>query len=377
MQKPQIDRKTAAVGMSVLFLLFLALCILPRDAGRYAAAIVTLIGALVAHRLLKKRRMSSVHRRAVMLIVAIFAAFYMTVLLLTGFHFGFYLAVVPFGFSSIIKYILPFVIAIISTEIIRSALLGQKGRLPWLFAFAIGLVSEILMQTTFAHVTSFNRFVDLAGMILLPAAMGQMLYQHLSANYASLPSTVYRLTVTLFSYVIPITSGIPDVLVALVALLAPLLLLFFIRLLYGKREKTARSKRGGRWFYSAVAAVLLFVISFAMLVSGQFRYGLLIIATESMTGELNQGDVALYEQYTDQVVTENEVVVFEKDDRVTVHRVVDVAHIDGENRYYTKGDANDDADYGYITDESIIGVVKGKLPYFGYPTLWLHELFKR
>ncbi len=377
MRKLQIDRKTVAVGMSILFLLSLALCILPRDAGRYAAALMTLLGALAAHWLLKKRRMSSVHRRTVMLIVAIFAVFYMTVLLLTGFHFGFYLSVVSFGFSSIIKYILPFVITIISTEIIRGALLGQKGRLPWLFAFAIGLVSEVLMQTTLAHVTSFNRFMDLAGITLLPAAMGQMLYQYLSANYSSRPTIVYRLIVTLFAYVIPIRSGMPDALVALASLLAPALLLFFIRLLYGKREKTARSKRIGRWFYSAVVAVLLFVISFVMLVSCQFRYGLLIIATESMTGELNKGDVALYEQYTAQTVKENEIVVFKKDDRVTVHRVVDIVHIDGENRYYTKGDANDDADYGYITDESIIGVVEGKLPYFGYPTLWLRELFKR
>ena len=44
--------------------------------------------------------------------------------------------------------------------------------------------------------------------------------------------------------------------------------------------------------------------------------------------------------------------------------------------FYTKGDANEHLDAGYITDSDIKGVVVLNLPYFGYPTLWLRDLFR-
>ncbi len=377
MKKPQIDRKTALLGASVLALLFLALCLFPRNVGRYTAAILTCLGACAATYWFKKRQMPSKHRRTVLIIVSIFAAFYMTALLLTGFRFGFFLSDVPIGFSSFFQYILPLGITIISTEIIRGALLGQKGKLSWVFAYAIGLLSEVLMQTTFTHATSFNRFMDLAGMILLPAVAGQFLYQYVCSRYGILPSTVYRLIIMLFPYILPIQSGIPESLTSMLALLAPSLLLFFLHILYAKKAKTAKSRKGKKWLYAGVAGALLFMISFVMLVSCQFRYGMLIIATESMTGELNKGDVALYEQYDEQAISKQDVIVFERDGRIVIHRVIDITHIDGKTRYFTKGDANDDEDYGYITDESIVGVVKAKLPGLGYPTLSLRELFAR
>ena len=113
-----------------------------------------------------------------------------------------------------------------------------------------------------------------------------------------------------------------------------------------------------------------------MLISCQFRFCLLVIATESMTGEIDKGDAIIYERFTDQIIQEGDVIVFNKDDLVLVHRVVDISRIDGKNRYVTKGDANDTDDIGYITNTDIIGVVGAKIPYVGYPTLWLKQAFK-
>ena len=78
----------------------------------------------------------------------------------------------------------------------------------------------------------------------------------------------------------------------------------------------------------------------------------------------------------DQVVTAGTVEATYLDDRVTVHRVVDISRVNGKNRYFTKGDANDTLDRGYAESEDIIGIVRAKLPYFGYPTLWLRGLFE-
>ena len=124
------------------------------------------------------------------------------------------------------------------------------------------------------------------------------------------------------------------------------------------------------------AVVLVIMLGTVMLVSNQFTYGAYVIATPSMTGELNQGDVALYKNLEDDPVNEGDVIVFEKDGIVIVHRVVDIETINGITRYYTKGDANEDMDAGYIHRSNIIGHVDYKLPYVGFPTIWMRSLFK-
>ena len=124
-----------------------------------------------------------------------------------------------------------------------------------------------------------------------------------------------------------------------------------------------------------MCALAVVMISIVMLISCQFRFGALVIATESMTGELNKGDAVIYERPEENEVQVGQVIVFEKDGSLIVHRVADIERINGINRYYTKGDANEDIDAGYILDVNIKGIAELKVPYIGYPTLWARALF--
>ena len=375
MRRPVYDRKPFVIGLSFILLLFLALCLLPRGAGRFGALVLSLLYAGLSFYYLKKTPYASVHRRAVLLVTALVAVLYTALVLFSGFRFGFYLADVSFSSKTLFAYILPITVTVIATEFTRGAFLGQKGRVPWAIAFVIGILSEVLLGTTFSTVTNFYHFMDLVGAMLLPALAAQPLYQYTGKHYGILPAVVYRLITSLSPFLIPIKSGIPDSLSSFLSLLVPPVLLVFLRLLYGRTVKATKEKRAGKWTYAVTAVVLVFALSFMMLISCEFRYKLLIIATESMTGAIDKGDGVIYEEYTGQHIEEEDVIVFLLDDLVTVHRVVEVTHVNGENRYYTKGDANDTPDRGFATDEEVLGVVKAKVPYFGYPTLWLRGAF--
>ena len=190
------------------------------------------------------------------------------------------------------------------------------------------------------------------------------------------PGIVYRLVITLYTYVIPYKPAMQDSLYAFFTLLLPLAIYLFISALFEKKRRFALGKKG--WLSTSITVVaLVLMTSFVMLISNQFSYGALVIATESMTGELNVGDAAIYEQYDDQLVKEGQVIVFENGKAVFVHRVVDIEYVDGVKRYYTKGDYNEDRDAGFITDDNIVGLVKVKVPMIGYPTLWMRKLFSR
>ena len=95
-----------------------------------------------------------------------------------------------------------------------------------------------------------------------------------------------------------------------------------------------------------------------------------------MTGALNKGDVVLFEKYKNQDISVGDILVFEKNGVKIVHRVIQIQDYNGMVRYFTKGDYNSSIDEGFVTKDSIFGLVKFKLKYVGYPTLWVRSLFE-
>lgn len=87
------------------------------------------------------------------------------------------------------------------------------------------------------------------------------------------------------------------------------------------------------------------------------------------------GDTTIFVKYDKQNIKTGDIIVFKKDGLQIIHRVIDKKDINGSIRYYTKGDANKDADNYYLTDEDIIGISKLRIKYIGYPSIWIKEMF--
>lgn len=364
---------------SVLAVLLVALVLPLGESGRIVAAILLLPAAVLAPLLIKKRNILSINRSQVLLILTVIALVSVMAYYLTGLKFGFIKN--PYGLSpkNFLKFFLPSAAVIAFTEVIRFVMVAQKGKAAAAMNYVSFVIAEILICSNIPEVTTFNRFMDLVAGALLPALLSNLLYNYLAKRYGMYPNMAYRAILTLHSYVFPVTSGIAEALVHMFNLLLPIAVFLFVDSLYERRRRYALGNTSRVWrvlsgVLTAVAVVIM--VGTVMLVSNQFRYGALVIATESMTGELNKGDVVIFESYTDQAIPESQVIVFEKDKSMIVHRVVDIQIINGITRYYTKGDANEDNDAGYITDADIVGLADYKIPFVGYPTLWLRSLFK-
>ena len=375
------DRITRRASAAAVFAALLLIFILPiGDSGRIAAAYLLVPAAFIIPNLVKKRSIHSINSGEVFLIVSLMALVLLMVYYLSGIKFGFVKN--PYGLNkdNFFKFFLPIASIIVCSEVIRSVFIAQRDKVVTVFSYLFCVVGEMLIVSNVSSVTSFNRFMDLVAGAVFPALLSNLLYNYLSKRYGIFPNISLRCITTLYAYLFPIVSGISDSIVNFVKLLIPIAVYFFIDALYEKKRKYALGNRSP--MYRAVSAVLttvvlVIMIGTVMLVSNQFRYGALVIATESMTGELNKGDVVIFESYDDQTITEGQVIVFEKNGNMIVHRVVDIEVINGSARYYTKGDANEDLDADYITESDIRGVAQQKLPYCGYPTLWIRSLFKR
>ena len=220
-----------------------------------------------------------------------------------------------------------------------------------------------------------DSFVSTVGFVALPSLASCLLYCSLSKTYGVVCVLPYRAVVTLYPYCIPFGVSMPDALLCFLKTVFPLVLLWFVRLLY--KKQTARiSTRSAVWQSIAAVACVCVMVLCVSFVSGVFDRKMMVVGSESMSGSLEKGDVVIYDKYDGETVEVGRIVLFDRDGTTIIHRVTDVKNIDGVCRYYTKGDANEGADSGYVTSADLVGVVKAKIPYLGYPTVWLHDLFK-
>lgn len=343
--------------------------------SQYVAAGLLLLLTPLCLLLVRRRGTTSVRNRDVLLLSVTLAALFVVLTQLSGLVLRFYQNPYFVNGKWLVQKIIPALIIIVCSEVLRRVLVTQKSRAASIAAFIACLSAEAAIFSGLAGINTFNRFMDLAGMTLMPAITGGILCHHVSRRYGALSPILYRIVTTLYIYFIPVTSGISDALVSCIKILLPLALLVLIKVTCEQEKKAPR--RTSRTL-STVSMLLLCAItlSVAALVSCQFRYGVLVIATDSMTGELNKGDMVLFERYDEQQIEVGQVVVFEKLGARIVHRVIEVDYVDGEYRYFTKGDANPDPDLGYVTAKEIVGISGAKIPAIGHPALFVHELIE-
>lgn len=372
-------KKLYIIAFSVLVALMLVL-FAPGGSGRIFAAILLLPSAAVAWLFLKKRPNKSIYTGQVLLIVTVVGLLYVMLYFLSALRFGFTKTGYGLKLDVILKLTLPIAVIVFSTEIIRYVLRAQESKIADVCAYLICLVADVLTRYNVAEISGFSRFMDVVGIVLFPGVLYNLLYHYISIRYGYLPNMVFRALTVLSFFFIPYGSAISDSLFAFFNLLIPIAIYSFIDLLYEKKKKYALGKTNR---FAKVAGAVLTVISVIimsgtiMLVSNQFKFGSFVIATDSMTGEMNKGDVVIYERYDGQIINVGEVIAFERNDSVTVHRVIDIKIINGEYRIYTKGDTNEDPDAGYVRVTDIVGLVNQKVPYLGFPSLWLRNLFSR
>ena len=372
------DRAKALPCAILCLLSLLALLIIPGEYTLWISALVT--AALTAGTLffVRKRSIHSINKRQVTVIISVIALLYLTLYYLSGLKYGFVVSMKgALTLSSFFWSILPISLIIVATELIRETLIAQERGLITILSYAVGVASELVCAGGIHGLRNSFVFADFLGMTFFPALTANILLTHLSRRYGRAPCLAYRLIMTLYAYLIPAASDIPRALSAFLLLLLPIVSYWFIDILFTKRKRKAlqKSTLPGKL---AFGAVMILLLCFILLITCQFRYGMIVIATESMTGEINVGDAVVFEQYEyiDEI-KENDVIVFEEYNRRTVHRVVRIDTVDGERRYITKGDANEGNDSGYRTDSDIVGVVRLKVVYIGYPSLWLRQIMNK
>ena len=374
---PQIvkSKKVVYAISLIIFAALLAVFFLPlKDSKILTACVLTVLTAVTLF-FIRRRATASVSKKEVLMLSAILGILSVVLVQMSGSFFGFYEN--PYSITSklILNTVFPLAVIIVTTEIIRNVMLAQNNRFVSFMAFLSCLIAETLTFSNVAGITTFNRFMDLVGLTLFPAISSNIYYHFSSRRYGAFPNIVFRLITTLYIYFIPTETAMSDAVLSIIKLVLPMIMYALVSALFEKKKKKVRQKGKKLSTFTSILSSAA-IVAIAMLISCQFRFGAIVIATDSMTGEINKGDMIIYERYDGQNIEEGQVIVFTKGESLIIHRVVRIDRVGKEVRYYTKGDANNGEDAGYRIESDIVGLTDIKLPGVGYPTLWLREMIQ-
>ena len=296
---------------------------------------------------------------------------------LLGILIGFSRSANYFTINGIVNTLLPLVLVIILKEILRYMFLvkSEGSRLLLICSTVLMIVfdlSGLVTPTTFT--TSYSFFVFIA-VTVLPTISTNVLCSYVTYNSGYKPSIFYMLVMSLYAFIIPIVPNPNDYIYSIIFLLLPFIFLYKIYKFFEKYKGKDIDRDYQKHKFVSLIVPALIVIVFVYFTSGYFNYHAVAIASGSMSPNILKGDVVVIDKTIEhEKIDVGEVIAVRKGNIIVVHRLINKEFIDNKYYFYTKGDANDDADNYLITDEMVLGVVNLRIPYIGYPAVWLNNL---
>ena len=341
---------------------------------RVIIASILLLSLFIIKRFLHKRNIVSLYHKQVTFLLGLLSILFLLVFYILGLYFGYATSLIKFSLATLLLIVVPTTIIIITSEIIRSIFLVEKSIISKILITLAMVLIDVSLYTNINQIITFTGFTNIISFSVFASIASNLLWNYTSIRYGYKPAIIFRLIFTLYEFIIPIIPNIFIYFRCFLRIIYPYIIYIILEMLYSRKEVVVAVKARRR--DNIITVILLTImIVIIMLVSCEFKYGLLVIGTGSMKGTIDIGDAILYESYEGQNIKEEQVIVFERDNMKVVHRVIDIKEVNGIKRYYTKGDANTRKDTGYITSEEIIGFVKFKIKYIGYPTLALQRFF--
>ncbi|HPE14617.1 MAG TPA: signal peptidase I [Bacilli bacterium] len=362
--------------VSIIVLLLLNLFVLGVF-SRIVGSIVLLGIFFLSLLFFKYRKDCFYQKNSVIFVMSIIAIFQIVVFYITGLFDGFSNNIIKLSFNNIIILIIPTIVALVIIELIRYLLSNQfnKDKKFEVLCIIMLVLMDVNLFGGSYNFSSLSDTLEFMGLVLFPSVASNIVYNRLTLSYGYKPIVIYRVIVILSYYLIPIVPNTYVFFRSIFKIAYPILFYLLITYMYD-RLTFENLRRKNNKSNIATAVTLIFVTLLAGLVSCKFRWGILSIGSNSMGGTFNSGDAVIFERYDDQKIEIGNIIIYEKNNRSVVHRVIEIGVFNGNYVYVTKGDKNELADSGYVYQDDVEGIVKASIKYIGYPSIWIRNLFK-
>lgn len=284
-------------------------------------------------------------------------------------YFSTSLEVMPFS-------MFPAAIAAAEVEVLRYVLFRNytRGRGPLVFFTILTIFLDVAVAFRFSAVDTPERIFVFVSSIVFPAIAEESLCSYLTYHVGLLPSLIFKMTITLYAFVLPIVPNLGPYLYAVINIVMPFVIyeaVSRIDLFYDRDRKRFRHISISIFTIPLIAFLLFLTI----LISGIFNYKLIAIGSDSMRPTYARGDAIIFEKAKAKDIKKGDILVFRNNGITITHRVTNITTKDDVLYFTTKGDANAHEDAFTTSSDQVDGKVVLVSKYIGFPTLWINNIF--
>lgn len=308
--------------------------------------------------------------------VFIISIIYFIIYYILGLIIGYSYNVYSTSFIGILRNIIVIVVPLLFREEVRSRFLFlNKKKFGIFFITLLFIVLELFSSTFFTYSNNEELFINFFS-IFLPIVLENILLTYLA--YIGIRSTVYAYFIPMLisRYFIPITLDV-DWFFALLFQLILVVVIFYVSFNeYLWKEKRIYSYKTNKTNSVVYLFGVVLIVSFGLFVAGVFKYRPVAILTYSMEPIFTRGDAVIVEKLDDEEknkLKKGDIIQYQVDKTVVVHRIIKVKKEDNKKVYILKGDNNNAKDPKPVYMEQIMGKVLFSIPKVGYPSVWLSE----
>ena len=285
----------------------------------------------------------------------------------------------PFAHTplAIIKNIVPVILLIVFKEIIRYLICKNSSDNKWpvIIITFLYIVLGIIIEFSYSNISNLEGLFILFTVTILPLSFKEILYSYLTYNVSILPALLIRILMEVFIFIVPFYPNFDNYLSAVLGIMYPFIVYSAVSkaIIHAEKKDKVVVKTYRKLITYPIYFILLTLI---VLISGVLRYQLIAIGSDSMKDVYQRGDAVLVYKYTKDnadKVNIGDILVYQYNDTVITHRVIDKYYSNGHIAFRTKGDNNKVMDDNVVLDSDVKGIVINKIKFIGFPTILLQE----
>lgn len=297
-----------------------------------------------------------------------------------GFLTGYVVSPYKNDILNILKNMFPTLLMIVLSEFLRYMIVkkGEKNKIILCYTIFLFILIDLTINVRYWDLSIGSELLKFITFVFLTSFFKNIMLTTFTYKYGMKPSILYRLILELYVYIIPFSPDLGLYLESVLLMLFPIILGRVVSFGFDKSKKEKRSNKKN---YSVV---VIFVIIFTSLIvalnSNLFRFWMVAVGSGSMEPTINVGDLIIVDKkYQDKLdeLAVGDVLVFKIGKNIYTHRITKITNNDGKYSINTKGDRKGQMEDSWIvTNDDVIGVVKYKIKYIGYPTVWLSRILE-
>lgn len=282
-----------------------------------------------------------------------------------------------------LKNIWTFVVAIGFQEYVRMQLIKLSPKKIGYYAiitlfFIIAEIDFWNISSNFSNNVAFFKYMS---QTIVPLLVSNCLFTYLVIMAGNVPSTIYRVILSLITILLPIFPGLNWLIKAMLEIILVIVCALYVNYVDLQSARVLNRRQLKKEKVTSYIPFVIVLVILVCFIGGIFKYQPIAVLSNSMYPTFARGDAVVVQKLEKKEFSKlkkGDILYYSKDGKLVIHRIIEIKETEEKKlEIKTKGDNNNTEDNWIIKEEEIIGKVKFMIPYIGYPSVWVNEMLKK